>query len=153
MDNFDSTVGEEVLNRGKMSRMVRGLGSDRRGCTPVRWCGKVAGHRQLLIDRAGVTGALAVGRTGETVGSTSTAGRRRETSTLIVLWALGPAFGLPVTAMAVTSFPEVAADAAFGSPDTQAALAVAFVTALLAAVVSWPARQASRAVRHAVTGR
>ncbi|WP_433344210.1 hypothetical protein [Micromonospora sp. CA-111912] len=69
---------------------------------------------------------------------------------MITLWALGPVFELPVTAMAVTTFPEVAADATFGSSGTQAVLAVAFVTALLAAVVSWPARQTSRALRRAV---
>ncbi|WP_433344205.1 hypothetical protein [Micromonospora sp. CA-111912] len=68
-------------------------------------------------------------------------------STLLVLWVVGPIFELPVTVMAVSSFPEVAADAAFGSPGTQVVLAAAFVMALLAAGVSWAEKQVSKTVQ------
>lgn len=79
----------------------------------------------------------------------STAGHRRASPTLLALWVVGPIFELPVTTMAVSSFPDVAADAAFNSPGTQLALGAALVAALLAAGASWVV-QLSGAVRRTI---
>ncbi|WP_244200261.1 hypothetical protein [Micromonospora arborensis] len=54
-----------------------------------------------------------------------------------LLWAAGPVFELPVVALAISSFPDVAAEAAFGSAGSQAVALVAMVLVLAAVTFAW----------------
>ncbi|WP_434740717.1 hypothetical protein [Micromonospora sp. SH-82] len=70
--------------------------------------------------------------------------------TVLVLSAVGPIVELPVTALAVGSFPEVAQDAAFGSSGSQVAMAVALVAVIVAVATMWAGSRVGVGTRMAV---
>jgi hypothetical protein len=55
----------------------------------------------------------------------------------LLLWAAGPVFELPVVALAVSSFPDVASEAAFGSAGSQAVAILALVLVLAGVALAW----------------
>ncbi|WP_433126516.1 hypothetical protein ACQPWW_27480 [Micromonospora sp. CA-240977] len=57
--------------------------------------------------------------------------------TLLLLWAAGPVIELPIVALAISSFPDVASEAAFGSIGSQAVALVAAVLVLTAVALAW----------------
>ncbi|MEU4814885.1 hypothetical protein AB0G03_04450 [Micromonospora aurantiaca] len=64
--------------------------------------------------------------------------RRQQTGrTLLLLWAAGPIFELPVVALVISSFPKVAAAAVFGSAGSQAVAFIALLLVLVGVVLAW----------------
>ncbi|MEV6371102.1 hypothetical protein AB0L86_29860 [Micromonospora musae] len=65
-------------------------------------------------------------------------GRREQTGrTALLLWTVGPVFELPVAALAISSFPDVAAEAVFGTAGSQALVILALVLVLAGAALAW----------------
>jgi hypothetical protein len=54
-----------------------------------------------------------------------------------LLWSLGPVFELPVVALAVSSFPDVASEAAFGVAGSLAVVIFAVALVLTSVALAW----------------
>lgn len=63
--------------------------------------------------------------------------RHHRGRSLLLLWAAGPVFELPIVALAISSFPDVAAEAAFGSAGSQATVFLALILVLVGVAVAW----------------
>lgn len=63
--------------------------------------------------------------------------KKRPDRTFFILWAAGPVFELPIVALVISSSPDVASDAVFGSAGSQAVALLSLALVLVGVALAW----------------